>query len=130
MGLISRVSSRTYRYSKNSFKMLTKFAKNSKRNASIGFVGLGNMGGPMAKNLATKGNHDLTVFDVSQDRIDWLKSEASGKITSVACPADIAVENKIIVTMLPSNPHVLDVYTNPKHGILATAQSNSLFLDS
>ena len=67
----------------------------------------------MAKNLAVSGKHNLTVFDVSQDRIDWLKSETDGSnstITSVGSPADIAASTDKIVTMLPSNPHVLDVY--------------------
>merc|ERR1712000_75840 len=113
--------------------MLPKTVNIAKRYASIGFVGLGNMGGPMAKNLAVSGKHNLTVFDVSQDRIDWLKSETDGSnstITSVGSPADIAASTDKIVTMLPSNPHVLDVYTDPKHGILAAAQQNSYFLDS
>ena len=78
----------------------------------MGFIGLGNMGGPMAANLANKGHHDLVVFDVSQDRIDWLKSETgNANITSAASPADVASEVNYIVTMLPSNPHVLEVYT-------------------
>ena len=85
----------------------------------------------MARNLAVKGDHDLIVFDVSEDRINWLKNEAEGKsIEAAASPADIASEVDFIVTMLPSNPHVLDVYSNPKTGILSAAKSNSLFLDS
>ena len=99
--------------------------------SKIGFIGLGNMGGPMARNLAVKGDHDLLVFDVSEDRINWLKSEAEGKsIEAAASPADIASEVDFIVTMLPSNPHVLEVYSNPKTGILSAARNNSLFLDS
>jgi len=97
----------------------------------IGFIGLGNMGGPMARNLAVKGHHDLVVFDVSQDRIDWLKSESGDQnVTSAASPAEIASEVNYIVTMLPSNPHVLEVYTDKKHAILATAKAASLFIDS
>ena len=74
------------------------FSQVSKRFANIGFIGLGNMGGPMARNLALNGDHNLTVFDVSQERIDWLKDQCSS-VTSAPTPADVAAENNIVVTI-------------------------------
>jgi 3-hydroxyisobutyrate dehydrogenase len=116
---------------RTTIKNLSTKAHAAVAHQKIGFIGLGNMGGPMARNLAVKGHHDLVVFDVSQDRIDWLKSESgSNKITKAASPAEVASDVKYVVTMLPSNPHVLDVYTNPKTGILSTCSEDSLFLDS
>lgn len=99
----------------------------SKRFANIGFIGLGNMGGPMARNLALNGDHNLTVFDVSQERIDWLKDQCSS-VTAAPTPADVAADNSILVTMLPSNPHVKSVYLGDD-GILKTAKKGSVFLD-
>merc|ERR1712159_263622 len=127
MGLISRVSSRTYRDLLKPSKMLTRL---SKRAASIGFVGLGNMGSGMARNLILGGGHDLTVFDVSAERIDWLKAESdASKVTVASKPADVAANCKTVVTMLPSNPHVNSVYLGDG-GLMETASAGSLFLDS
>lgn len=91
--------------------------------ASIAFIGLGNMGGGMAANLAK--SHKVFAFDLSQDALD--KAKAAG--CEIAPSANDAVKNaQVIVTMLPAGAHVKSVYLG-ENGILANAPKNSLFLD-
>lgn len=68
----------------------------------IGFVGLGIMGRPMAKNLV-KAGHEVTVFDFNEEAVKDLvacgaKSAASGK--------DLAGDVEVVITMVPNSPHV------------------------
>ena len=82
--------------------------------ALIGFVGLGNMGAHMAKNLIKRG-HELIVFDVNAQAVkDLTKLGAKPSVS----PADLASRTKHIITMLPSHPHVNEVFTS-KNGILS-----------
>ena len=91
--------------------------------ANIAFIGLGNMGGGMAANLAK--SHKVFAFDLSQDALD--KAKAAG--CEIAPSANDAVKNaQCIVTMLPAGAHVKSVYLGDD-GILANAPKNSLFLD-
>ncbi|XP_076658589.1 3-hydroxyisobutyrate dehydrogenase, mitochondrial isoform X1 [Halictus rubicundus] len=91
----------------------------------VGFVGLGNMGGHMARNLLKKG-HRLTVFDVNEATVSKL-TEAGAKAAS--SPAEVAKEVEVIVSMLPSSQHFLDVY-NGKQGVLSSAKEKTLCIDS
>ncbi|XP_032687047.1 3-hydroxyisobutyrate dehydrogenase, mitochondrial-like [Odontomachus brunneus] len=93
--------------------------------SQIGFVGLGNMGSHMAKNLLTKG-YKLTVYDVNKSATTSLV-EAGASVASSA--ADLSKEVEVVISMLPSNQHVLDVYTGQK-GILSAAKENVLLIDS
>ena len=86
----------------------------NKLKASIGFIGLGNMGKFMAKNLIKKG-HQLTVFDVNSGIVSEF-AKLGVKVGQT--PAEVAAANKYLVTMLPSHPHVKEVFTNKKTGIL------------
>jgi len=88
----------------------------------VGFIGLGNMGGPMATNLLKKGCLDLVVYDVSADSVARLTAEGA---TAAASPAEAAIECDRIVTMLPNSPHVEACYTE----MLAKASAGTLFLD-
>lgn len=91
--------------------------------ANIAFIGLGNMGGGMAANLAK--SHTVFAFDLSQDALDKAKSAGC----EIAPSANDAVKNaQVIVTMLPAGAHVKSVYLGD-NGILANAPKNSLFLD-
>jgi 3-hydroxyisobutyrate dehydrogenase len=74
--------------------------------ARIGFIGLGNMGGGMAANLAKNG-HDVHAFDLSADALG--KAKAAGCLP-VASAADAADGAEAIVTMLPAGKHVAEVY--------------------
>ena len=72
----------------------------------IAFIGLGNMGGPMAVNLVQSG-HRVTVFDLSVPAMDSLKREGA----IVADSALSAVKDAdIVVTMLPAAQHVERLY--------------------
>ncbi|XP_076298398.1 3-hydroxyisobutyrate dehydrogenase, mitochondrial isoform X2 [Lasioglossum baleicum] len=83
------------------------------------------MGGHMARNLLKKG-HRLTVFDVNETAVSKL-TEAGAKAAS--SPAEVAEEAEVIVSMLPSNQHVLDVY-NGKQGLLSSAKEETFCIDS
>jgi len=91
----------------------------------IGFIGLGNMGGPMAANLA-KAGHAVTAFDMSSAALD---KAASAGITKAATTTAAAAGAEIVVTMLPAGQHVRSVYLGDK-GILAGAAAGTLFIDS
>jgi 3-hydroxyisobutyrate dehydrogenase len=90
--------------------------------ASIAFIGLGNMGNPMAANLVNAG-HTVHGFDLVEKNLD----AAGANGVNVAASAVNAVEkSEIVVTMLPAGSHVLAVYKD----IVPAANSGSLFIDS
>jgi 3-hydroxyisobutyrate dehydrogenase len=74
--------------------------------AKIGFIGLGNMGGPMAANLV-KAGHQVKVFDLSDQAIGTLVAKgAQGAVDVTACVQDVAV----VISMLPASQHVESLY--------------------
>ncbi len=90
----------------------------------IGFIGLGIMGKPMARNLMRAG-YSLIVHNRSQSSVDELVGEgASARST----PRDVAAESDLLITMLPDTPDVLDVYTGPD-GALEGARPGWLAID-
>lgn len=91
----------------------------------IGFIGLGNMGGPMAANLA-KAGHAVTAFDMSAAALDKAAAVGIAKAETAGATARGA---EIVVTMLPAGQHVRSVYLGDK-GILAGAAAGTLFIDS
>ena len=90
--------------------------------ARIGFIGLGNMGGGMAANLAKAGN-DVRAFDLSQDALDKAKAAGCLPVESAAAAAEGA---EAIVTMLPAGKHVAQVYEDSLFG---AATPGTLLLD-
>ncbi len=74
--------------------------------AKIGFIGLGNMGGPMAVNLVNAG-HSVKVFDLSDAALEHAQ-EAGCQVAESATAA--AKEADFVITMLPADKHVLAVY--------------------
>lgn len=92
----------------------------------IGFLGLGNMGGPMAHNLI-KAGHQLTVFDLSQAAVANLVEAGASAAPSVADLARSDVE--MIITMLPAAPHVKGVYLG-EDGLLANVAPQVRLIDS
>ncbi|CAB3372889.1 Hypothetical predicted protein [Cloeon dipterum] len=96
-----------------------------KASTNVGFIGLGNMGGFMAKNLMNKG-HKLVVYDVSKAATEAL---AKAGATVAKNPADVAAQSGTVVTMLPNNDIVTNVYTG-KDGVFEGLQSGSILLDS
>jgi 3-hydroxyisobutyrate dehydrogenase len=93
--------------------------------AVIGFIGLGNMGGPMAANLV-KAGHSVHGFDLSPAAIDAAK--AAG-VTIGDSPVAVAREAEIVITMLPSGKHVLSVYDGAE-GVVAAVKPGTLLIDS
>lgn len=93
--------------------------------ATITFIGLGNMGGPMASNLV-KAGHDVTVFDLSKDAVQTLVSEGA-KTADTAHQAAEGAE--CVITMLPAGQHVEAVYLGDD-GLLAKLPEGTLVIDS
>ncbi|MGV8842464.1 MAG: 3-hydroxyisobutyrate dehydrogenase [Pseudomonas sp.] len=92
----------------------------------IGFLGLGNMGGPMALNLI-KAGHQLTVFDLSQSATAQLVEAGAQTVASPAALAQSEVE--IIISMLPAAAHVKSVYLGAD-GLLANLKAGVRLIDS
>ncbi|MFB8829693.1 3-hydroxyisobutyrate dehydrogenase [Azotobacter sp. CWF10] len=91
----------------------------------IGFIGLGNMGAPMARNLL-KAGHRLTVFDLSAAAVAGLVEAGA---TAAASPAALAREVELVISMLPASAQVKGVYLG-KDGLIAQARPGVLLIDS
>jgi 3-hydroxyisobutyrate dehydrogenase len=92
--------------------------------ATIGFIGLGNMGGPMAANLL-KAQHRVTGYDVVAAPLAALE-EKGGHVAKTSIEA--AAAGDIVITMLPAGPQVRAVYLGPD-GIIARAKPGALLID-
>ena len=90
----------------------------------IGFIGLGNMGGPMAANLV-KAGYDVAGFDVSDAA---RKDAASAGVHVVDTVAEAAAAGNIVVSMLPDGPIVRKVYLGDD-GVIAHAAADALMID-
>ncbi|HEX4782091.1 MAG TPA: 3-hydroxyisobutyrate dehydrogenase [Usitatibacter sp.] len=91
----------------------------------IAFVGLGHMGNPMCRNLLKHG-HKLKVYDVVSDLARKLEKEGCELASSAA---DCARGVDVVITMLPSSPHVRSVYLS-EYGILKGAKAGTPLIDS
>ena len=91
----------------------------------IGFVGLGHMGNPMCRNLLKHG-HTLRIYDVVPDLVKKLMAEKGCEQASSAADAARGVD--VVITMLPSSPHVRSVYMG-ELGILAAAVPGTPLID-
>jgi len=92
--------------------------------ANVAFIGLGNMGGPMAVNLVEAG-HDVTVFDLSQAALDELQ-EAGASVAASAAEAAAGVD--YVISMLPAGKHVAGTYLGD-NGLLAQLGDSTTVLD-
>jgi len=93
--------------------------------ARIGFIGLGNMGLPMAQNLL-KAGHAVQGFDLNKAQVEKF-AEAGGKAADSV--GSTAKDVEIVVTMLPAGQHVRDVYLG-SGGVLSVAGRGTLLIDS
>jgi 3-hydroxyisobutyrate dehydrogenase len=90
---------------------------------NIAFIGVGNMGGPMARNLL-KAGHTVTVYDLSIGAVQLVVNAGGIK----ADTANEAVANaECVITMLPAGQHVRTVYLD--NGVLANAKKDALLID-
>ncbi len=92
--------------------------------AKIGFIGLGNMGGPMVANLVGAG-HSVSVFDISADAVSRAVESGATAADSAAATADGA---EVIITMLPAGAHVRSVYVDDD-AVLDALEKGALVID-
>jgi len=88
----------------------------------IGFIGLGNMGGGMAANLARAG-YDVRAFDLSAAALARAKQAGCVPVESAAAAA---CDAEVIITMLPAGQQVESVYSE---ALFANAPANALLID-
>lgn len=93
--------------------------------ATVAFIGLGNMGGPMAANLA-KAGHTVQAFDLVQDALDKLVA-AGG--TACASASDAVKGAECVISMLPAGKHVASLYLDEENGILKQVDKDTIILD-
>ena len=91
---------------------------------TIAFIGLGNMGGPMAANMV-KGGFAVTAFDLSSDALALAKANGCDTGHSIA---EAVRDKDAVITMLPAGKHVRAVYGGAD-GIFASAKAGALFCD-
>ena len=90
----------------------------------IGFIGLGQMGAPMASNLLRQG-HQLRVFDINQDAVQALAAQGA---QAAMTPAHAAEDAEFVITMLPNGDLVRAVLFG-EHGICESLAKNALVID-
>ena len=89
--------------------------------ATIGFIGLGNMGGPMAANLV-KAGHKVVAFDL----VEALRNQAKSDGAAIADSAPAAVKGaEVVITMLPAGKHVLSVWND----VVPSVTKGTLIID-
>jgi len=94
----------------------------------IAFIGLGNMGGPMALNLL-KAGHTLSAFDLSADAC---KKFAGEGLPIAKSAADSVADAEVVISMLPASAHVEGLFLGGagKPGLLDSIRAGTLVIDS
>jgi 3-hydroxyisobutyrate dehydrogenase len=90
--------------------------------ARVAFIGLGNMGGGMAANLA-KAGHEVRAFDLSEAALTKAKERGCRRAGSAA---EAVADADAVVTMLPAGEHVREVYES---SVIGTAPKNAILID-
>jgi 3-hydroxyisobutyrate dehydrogenase len=90
----------------------------------IGFIGLGAMGLPMCKNVIKNG-YPVTAFDIVSTRLDQVAAFGAATADSAR---DVAEQSDIIITMVPSSPHVRQVILG-RGGVIRGARAGSIVVD-
>ena len=93
--------------------------------SKIGFIGLGNMGGPMVSNLIQEG-HNVTAYDLVPTAIDRAVKTGAIKANSAL---DAITDSDFVITMLPAGEHVRSVYLDDDK-ILDHVLPKTLLIDS
>ncbi|MFA0442693.1 sulfolactaldehyde 3-reductase [Vibrio sp. 10N.222.51.C12] len=92
--------------------------------ATVGFIGLGQMGSPMAANLI-KGGHSLRVFDVNKDAVSRMVELGA---TAASSPAEAATDAEFVITMLPNGALVREVLFGDG-GVTERLDTQALLID-
>ncbi|KYZ74789.1 2-hydroxy-3-oxopropionate reductase [Anaerosporomusa subterranea] len=90
----------------------------------IGFIGLGIMGKPMAKNLL-KAGYELVVYDIIQAAVEEVVAAGA---TAVGSPKEVASQVSMVITMLPNSPQVKEVVLGAG-GVLEGAKQGDIIID-
>jgi len=90
----------------------------------VGFIGLGIMGAPMARNLV-KAGYDVTVYNRSRGAVEELEKEGA---TGASSPREVAETSDVVITMLPDSPQVREVVEDGG-GILEGVREGALVVD-
>ncbi len=90
----------------------------------IGFIGIGNMGTLMSRNLL-KAGYSLVVYDLREEAMEELVKAGAQKGSS---PQDVASRSSVIITMLPASPDVEAVVLGPA-GVIEGAKSGNIIID-
>ncbi len=91
---------------------------------TVGFIGLGIMGKPMAKNLMDAG-HELVVFNRTREKAEELAGDGA---TVAGSPREVAERSDVVITMLPDSPQVGEVLTG-EDGVLEGIKEGALVVD-
>ncbi|HKH75506.1 MAG TPA: 2-hydroxy-3-oxopropionate reductase [Rubrobacteraceae bacterium] len=91
----------------------------------VGFIGLGIMGGPMAKNLM-EANHELVLYNRTREKAEELAGDGAAGVA--ASPREVAEGSDIVVTMLPDSPQVREVVTG-ENGVFEGLKEGALVVD-
>jgi 3-hydroxyisobutyrate dehydrogenase-like beta-hydroxyacid dehydrogenase len=91
----------------------------------VGFIGVGNMGGPMCRNIIKNTNHEVIVFDLNADAV---KACTDLGATAGASVADVASRCDVTITSLPL-PKIVEAVTLGAGGIAENAKPGSVFID-
>jgi 3-hydroxyisobutyrate dehydrogenase len=94
----------------------------------IAFIGLGNMGGPMALNLL-KAGHTLSAFDLSAEAC---KKFGADGLSIAKSAAESVASAEVVISMLPASPHVEGLYLGAagQPGLLDSIRAGTLVIDS
>lgn len=90
----------------------------------IGFIGLGIMGRPMAKNLI-KAGHELVVFDYNKEALEDLVSCGAAEAVN---GKEVASQSEVVITMVPNSPHVRAAVLG-ENGVAEGAKSGTVVID-
>ena len=91
----------------------------------IGFIGVGNMGGPMCRNIIRNTNHEVVVFDLSPDAV---KACTDLGASSAASVADVSARCDVVITSLPV-PRIVEEVALGAGGIADNAKPGTVFID-
>jgi 3-hydroxyisobutyrate dehydrogenase-like beta-hydroxyacid dehydrogenase len=90
----------------------------------VGIIGLGNMGGPIARNIV-RGGFEVTAYDLSQDAVQRLVDAGA---SAAARPADVALGADLVITVLPDGPDVLQAMLG-EEGVYHAARPGMIHAD-
>lgn len=91
----------------------------------VGFIGVGNMGGPMCRNIIRNTNHEVTVFDLNPAAMEACTTLGAAGGSSVA---GVSGSCDVVFTSLPMPQHVEEVTLGP-NGVAASARAGTVLID-